>query len=340
MSIETHVTARDPRTALVREKYFSLRPKPLERWLWQQGLPQAAERVFWVHWEEGMKAGDWCSQIPLRLVASLCCVDPSTVTRAYQVLKKLDLIRREDPGRDPGNPFQQATAITEVRIPRELLTELSRAPNRPQRRQDEEGGDQRHATAPTRAVASSVTVAAAGIDRPAIAPPAIGTPPPADRNTIAKAIGKLSDAERARFTAASRACTTHLEFEADTRLDPEERAAVLGVLASFARTKTAPIPAAVAEGRRSASTSKRPISPLEAARLRRNLLELLPRPAAAEALREILWSMEEGALNRYEIPLAINTALKLMREGRWTRPNRMPPNWRSSRAAAETCSAA
>ena len=38
--------------------------------------------------------------------------------------------------------------------------------------------------------------------------------------------------------------------------------------------------------------------------------------------------MEEGALNRYEIPLAINTALKLVREGRWTRPNRMPPNWR------------
>jgi hypothetical protein len=335
MSIETHIAARDPRTALVREKYFSLRPKPLERWLWQQGLPQAAERVFWVHWEEGMKAGDWCSQIPLRLVASLCCVDPSTVTRAYQVLKKLDLIRREDPGRDPGNPFQQATAITEVRIPRELLTELSRAPNRPQRRLEEEGADQRHPAAPTRTPAASGAVAAASSDRPAVA-----AGPPADRNMIGKAIGKLSDAERARFTAASRACTTHLEFEADTRLDPEERAAVLGVLASFARTRTVPIPAAVAEGRRSPSTNKRPISPLEAARLRRNLLELLPRPAAAGALREILWSMEEGALNRYEIPLAINTALKLVREGRWTRPNRMPPNWRSNRAAAETCSAA
>ena len=336
MSIESHITARDPRTALVREKYFSLRPKPLERWLWQQGLPQAAERVFWVHWEEGMKAGDWCSQIPLKLVASLCCVDPSTVTRAYQVLKKLDLIRREDPGRDPGNPFQQATAITEVRIPRELLTELSRAPNRPQRSQDEEGGDQRHAAAPNRARATaSGALAATSIERPAIA-----AGPPADRNMIGKAIGKLSDAERARFTAASRACASHLEFEANTRLDPEERAAVLGVLASFARTKTAPIPAAVAEGRRSQVATRRQISPLEAARLRRNLLELLPRPAAAETLREILWSMEEGALNRYEIPHAINTALKLVREGRWTRPNRMPPNWRGSRAAAETCSAA
>jgi hypothetical protein len=341
MFIESHNPARDPRTALVREKYFSLRPKPLERWLWQQGLPQAAERVFWVHWEEGMKAGDWCSQIPLRLVASMCCVDPSTVTRAYQVLRKLDLIRREDPGRDPGNPFQQATAITEVRIPRELLTELSRAPNRPQRRLDEEGGDQRHAAAPTRAPATSRAVeAVSGSQAKDVAGPAITAGPPADRNTIARAIGKLSEAEKARYIAANRACASHLEFEANTRLGPEERAAVLGVLASFARTKTAPIPQAMAEGRRSSSATRRAISPLEAARLRRNLLELLPRPAAGEALREILWSMEEGSLNRYDIPHAINTALKLVRESRWTRPNRMPPNWRGSRAAAETCSAA
>ena len=66
MSIET---TRDPRDALVRDKYFSLHPKPLQRWLWQQGLPQAAERVFWLHWEEGMKRGDWCSELSLREVA-------------------------------------------------------------------------------------------------------------------------------------------------------------------------------------------------------------------------------------------------------------------------------
>ena len=66
----------------------------------------------------------------LKRVAAECCVDPSTVTRAYQVLKRLGLIVRQDPGRDEANPFQQATAITEVRIPRALLTELHRAPNR------------------------------------------------------------------------------------------------------------------------------------------------------------------------------------------------------------------
>src|SRR5450631_2539283 len=123
----------DPRTALVRTKYFNQYPQPLERWLWKQALPQAAERVFWLHWAEGRRNGDWCSEIPIKRVALECCVDISTVTRSYQALKSLGLIRREDPGRDPGNPFCQATAITEVRLPRQFLTELSRSPNRPQR---------------------------------------------------------------------------------------------------------------------------------------------------------------------------------------------------------------
>ena len=105
---------RDVRTQLSREKYFSLRPKPLERWIWERGIPQAAERVFWVHWEEGMRRGDWCSELSLRQVARECAVDTSTVTRSYQALKCLGLLRREDPGRDPANPFRQSIAITEV----------------------------------------------------------------------------------------------------------------------------------------------------------------------------------------------------------------------------------
>src|ERR1700733_13777642 len=122
--------AHDPRARLVREKYFSLRPKPLERWLWAQGIPASAERVFWLHWQEGMQRGDWCSEVPLKRVARECCLDLSTVTRAYQLLARIGCIRRTDPGRDPANPFQQAIAVTEVRVPRELLVELDRHPNR------------------------------------------------------------------------------------------------------------------------------------------------------------------------------------------------------------------
>jgi len=78
--------AADPRTRLCQEKFFTQRPKPLERWLWRRRVPAAAERVFWFHWSEGARNGDWCSQFALHFVAHECEVDISTVTRAYQTL--------------------------------------------------------------------------------------------------------------------------------------------------------------------------------------------------------------------------------------------------------------
>ena len=113
MSVDNE-KSRDPRTRLMREKYFNIRPRPLEQWIWAQGVPASAERVFWMHWQEGLQRGDWCSELPLRRVAQECHLDVSTVTRAYQLLAKLGCIRRSDPGRNPANPFQQATAVTEV----------------------------------------------------------------------------------------------------------------------------------------------------------------------------------------------------------------------------------
>ena len=123
-------SSHDPREVLVRRKYFSLRPQPLEQWIWKQGIAPSAERVFWLHWQEGMRSRDWCSSIPLKRVATLCALDISSVTRAYQLLAKLGLIRRQDPGRDPARPFERAVCVTEVRVPRELLQELGRYPDR------------------------------------------------------------------------------------------------------------------------------------------------------------------------------------------------------------------
>src|ERR1700722_1070388 len=88
----------DPRIRILREHYFSIRPAPLEEWLWQQGLPASAERVFWVHWQEGQKRGDFCSEIPLRTVARRCHLNVSSVTRAYQKLERLGCLKRTDPG--------------------------------------------------------------------------------------------------------------------------------------------------------------------------------------------------------------------------------------------------
>jgi hypothetical protein len=328
---------RDVRAVLVREKYFTLRPKPLERWLWQQGLPQAAERVFWLHWEEGMRRGDWCSELSLKQVARECCVDPSTVTRAYQVLKGLELIRREDPGRDAANPFQQAIAVTEVRVPRDLLVTLNQSPSRLQRTSTTAKALGAPQGAPDDIIRLQTKITAQA------APPAVGsTPAKFSREESAALMRKLSDTERAEFFVASRDRRTSMSFDAGTALEPEERGRVLELLTQISterpttaeQPRRAPIPAQAAT-----FAKPRKLSSLEAARLRRGIGELVGAAAGAEVFRQVLWSVEEGALRRFEARLAANIAFKKIREGAWTRPNRMPPNWRMD-AAPETCSAA
>jgi hypothetical protein len=333
MSIEN---ARDPRAVLVREKYFTLRPKPLERWLWQQSLPQAAERVFWLHWEEGMRRGDWCSEISLKQVARECCVDTSTVTRAYQVLKGLELIRREDPGRDPQNPFQQAIAITEVRVPRELLMQLGRSPNRPHR-----PSAAANAAAEPHGRANDIIQPQREISAQAASPAAAAPQMRLTREESSALMRKLSDTERGAFFVASRDRRTAMPFDEATKLSAEERGRVLEILTQVSTE----MPKAAEQPQRQAPIAKatefakpRQLSTLEAARLRKRIGELVPAGSQPEIFSQVLWSVEEGALRRFSTPLAINTALKKIREGAWSRPNRMPPNW--LRAVPETCSAA
>jgi hypothetical protein len=343
MSMETSrdAFAHDPRTVLVREKYFTLRPKPLERWIWQQGLPQAAERVFWVHWEEGMRSGDWCSQLSLKRVAMLCCVDPSTVTRAYQVLRQHGLIRREDPGRDPANPFQQATAVTEVRVPRELLTELSRSPNRPRRGAAGESGAAPMPShpAPTHPVAATET---------ACAPTPVPAPPrPAVLlrfKEFQRLLARLSASERERYQHAWMQKTGGMSFDPDSAINGEAQQQLQWHLYQIAQPaaeqgRSDPPPSSPTP-RTPTFIGPRRLSTLATARVHRKLSELLPTAEVESRLREVLWAVEEGALRRFDAPLAINIALKKLREGAWTRPNRMPPNWLRRLASPETCSAA
>lgn len=318
--------SRDPRVTLMREKYFTMRPKPLERWVWQQGLPASAERVFWYHWDLGAHNQTWCSQVPLRLVARDCCLDPATVTRAYQLLKRLDLIRREDPGRDPRNPFQQATAVTEVRLPRDLVTGLSREPNR------RPTTTEAPRPAPAVAAAAEAPAAPSGVEQGA----------PASREASRNAFAKLSAGERTRFAQARSQRRTTLEFDADTRLGPIERAHVLATLDSLARARPAPT-VATSPARTAAPNGPRRLTPIEVLKADKGLRSLAAaRPDAPPAglLSEVIYAAEEGALKKFPVPLALNIALKKIREGGWTSPNRMPPDWALRRALPETCGAA
>ena len=303
-----------------------------------------------------MRGGDWCSQLSLKRVASLCCVDPSTVTRAYQVLKQHGLIRREDPGRDPSNPFQQATAVTEVRLPRELLVELSRMPNRPKRASSGQGVDATRAERPTEQAAPATQ---AGIASPVEAPPA-----PAVRHLSyreqQRIRAKFSTAERAAYDRAWAEKSADLTFDAATQLTAEEQQYVrwqLHLIAQPSSAETAAAsPSALERPAPPAYAGPRRLAPLETARLRKRMLEAVPAHEVAETFRQVLWAVEEGALRRFEAAKAVNIALKKIREGAWTRPNRMPPQWReipsrgtpaaiptspsSTGARTETCSAA
>jgi hypothetical protein len=331
---------RDPRAVLVKDKYFTLKPKPLERWLWTQGLPQAAERVFWLHWEEGKRHGDWCSEIPVKRVARECCVDVSTVSRSYQLLKSKGLIKREDPGRDPRNPFCQATAITEVRLPREFLTELSRSPNRPVK---EAITAETSASPPMTLTATAKSFElATGADSPPISAASRSSRP--TRQETQAMWSRASEGERARFFRASQGRLTCLEFDAETSLTAEDRGQILAQLAQLAAAKPAPAVRAVA-GAKPVYTGPRRLNVLDLARTRKRILDSVPGTAAEEILRQVVWAVEEGALRRFEIPMALNIALKKIREGAWSKPNRLPPNWvpggrGAVPAVPEQCSAA
>lgn len=353
MSTQSTSNSHDPRAVLVREKYFSLRPKPLEQWLWRQAVPPSAERVFWLHWEEGMRNGDWCSSVPIKRVASLTCLDVSTVTRAYQLLIRLGLVRREDPGRDPANPFQQATAITEVRVPRELLVELDRYPNRPSRARGAAPKAREGRVAPGEPFGARAAYSAPESPSNALPVAVVGPSDPfaglSGRERV-KALGtltsRLSALERSRYDEALRTRSSRMAFDDASALSPEERGRVLDLLTCLAATPTAPpprlSPPAFQQQHVAAQTPAGPrrLSVFELARLRREVQQVTGVAHAPEVIRQVLWSIEEGALRRFTSLHALHIALKKIREGAWTRPNRMPPNWARAMAQPETCRSA
>jgi DNA-binding MarR family transcriptional regulator len=305
--------ARDPRTTLYLDKAFASIPQLLRRYLWRSGMPPSAERVYWVLWEEGARSKTWCARLTLRQLARECCIDESSVTRALRYLADRQLIVRPEAPRDPVTPWLQQTPVTEVRVPREVLVEMAREPNR----------------RPRLAAVAAV---------PAPAPRAASAPPPAvepfSRDDHRAAIAKLSEAERQALTRAMRDRSVTLAFDADTRLSPTERACVLWGLEVSARTpaRAAAPPAAA-----------RPPGPQRLAvpdiiRLQtrlRTLAVAAGRPFNDRQLWEVVYSIEEGQLAKFESGLALNTAVKKVREGQWSTPRGMPVDWASRRGARD-----
>ena len=320
----------DPREVLVRRKYFSLRPQPLEQWIWRQGVAPSAERVFWLHWQEGMRNRDWCSSIPLKRVATLCALDVSSVTRAYQMLARLGLIRRQDPGRDPLRPFERAVCVTEVRVPRELLQELGRHPERTP-----------SAAAPARTEAAPAHRAAEEeariVPQTGQSDPFAGLSARERQRALGALLTQLSTNERRQYHTALRLHLPQVTFDADSRLDEQSRAVLLQFL-QIAAAK--PLPTSMIAASAVPSATKpvaRRLTVFELARLRRELHAATGMDRAVNLMCEVVWAIEQGALSRFATLHGMRIAMKKIREGAWTRPNRMPPNWLCMDARSEQC---
>jgi DNA-binding MarR family transcriptional regulator len=341
----------DPRDALVRRKFFSLRPQPLEQWIWRQRIAASAERVFWLHWHEGMRNRDWCSSLPLRRVATLCALDVSSVTRAYQQLVKLGLIRRQDPGRDPAQPFSRAICITEVRIPRELFQLLGTFPDRTPRAPAADSGatpiPAQGQTAPVTAPVEAAPCLNRQGTEPApfqpasLADPFKGLSGRERQRALSALLGQLSDGERRRYQEAMRSHDPVLVFDPDSQLVGSPRNVLLQILqiaASRPSSRAEPIVARIMAPE--VASNGRPLSLVELALLRRQLQAISGTGAADDLARQVAWSIEKGALSRFTALHAIRIALKKIRQGAWTRPNRMPPNWARGMAHSDICRAA
>jgi len=317
---------RDPRDVLVQDKFYTHLPDPLFDMIAEKRLPAAAILVLLTHLKAGAIRGDHCSEIPIEAVAARCRISTSTVTRAYQLLIRLGLLRRADPGRDATRPHQQAVAVTEFRLPASLLGDLDRYPNR--RRPPA-------STAPPPSAASGPAEPASSAPTEPAAPNAHLTDPFAGlswRERMAAQgalLGRMSKAERARYDQAfSQHCPT-MPFDADSALTDEQQRTVLQLLGILARPQPQPAPVR-SPCQATAADSPRPrrrLSMFELARLRHGLQAACGRTDIDELCRQIAWSVEEGALTKFSAQHAIHIALKKVREGVWTRPHRMPPNW-------------
>ena len=316
---------RDPRDVLVQDKFYTHLPDPLFDVIAEKRLPAAAILVLLTHLKAGSINGDYCSEIPIEAVATRCRISTSTVTRAYQLLIRLGLLRRADPGRDSTRPHQQAVAVTEFRLPADLARELERYPNR------------------RRPPASSARPAPGDVPAPDLASAPV--PDPASRAITADPfaglsgrermaaqaglLGRMSKAERARYDQAFSQRSPAMTFDVDSALTAEQQTAVLQLLSILARPQSQAAPARVPclNDPAAAPQLRRRLSMLELARVRHGLQSALGRTDVDELCRQIVWSVEEGALTKFPALKAIHIALKKVREGAWSRPHRMPPNW-------------
>ena len=164
---------------------------------------------------------------------------------------------------------------------------------------------------------------------------------------LAKLTAPLSSSEQRAYQEALRLHQGYMAFDEDSKVSGETRATVLRVLALMAAgpgaTEGTQVDAPVSSESSMHNRSSRRLSVFELARLRRDIQAATSTATAPELLRQVIWSIEKGALRRFSTLHAVHIALKKIRLGTWTRPHRMPPQWTPASCGlvgVETCRSA
>jgi len=332
----------DPRAVMVREKYYTHIPDPLLEYLVKEKLPSSALAVFLVYWRAGLINGTYCSEIPIETVAHKCYIDTSTVSRAYKLLEKKGLLRRESPGRDASKPFQEAVKVTEVLLPPPVYKALGTYPNR-SKGAPRANGEVAHA--PTETGAHSFIDDHGSVSKQNAS---LGTPSPSSEHSagekkatdvevkdlfkglsfkqrmrlLNEAISKLSPEAQSQYHHAISEGSANWNLDLKGKLSENEREILIHSLKASARSVRQEVPT-----QRLVTQSRLKLTQTQIAHIRRKISETRRGPQVDLTLREVVWSIEKGSLSKFTTLLATRIALKKIREEQWTRPNKMPPNW-------------
>jgi hypothetical protein len=174
-----------------------------------------------------------------------------------------------------------------------------------------------------------------------ITDPFLGMSGRARSRALSGLIEFLSPTERHAYGEALRMHRDQMPFDVHSRVPGEARARLLRVLAWMAAASKSEVSTPRPHETTPLKTVRqRKLSTFELGHLSRNLQSTASTATAPELLRQVVWSIEAGALRRFDTRHALHIALKKIREGQWTRPHRMPPNWAralSNASAPEAC---
>jgi hypothetical protein len=160
---------------------------------------------------------------------------------------------------------------------------------------------------------------------------------------VSELVDSLSAAERRAYQEALRMHQPSMVFDAQSTVPASAQIAIRRILAATCQSHSKNEDFDRSRVNHCApprSPQARKLSAFELGRLSHQLQTSASVGGAPELMRQVVWSIEVGALKRFDSRHAVHIALKKIREGRWTRPHRMPPNWvraLSSASVPEAC---